>query len=424
MAGEDVSGNVAAAYAITYLVSLVGMILLVRYLPLALRFDAAAAARAAEAEYGADGGHLPAAGSEAAYLLERVATDVRAFRVEAPGLEGLALRELSARVDLPVLMVRREAAALDLATNPTLRRGDVVTLIGDVERLLERGREIGAEVADAEARDVKVEIADLVVTRPEFVGRTLQQAAEAVRRALAAGGSPAARLFHPVGLLRAGAAVPTWPDLPLASGDVVRVIGRPRDTEAAGRVVGATLHASKESDVLTLAVGLAAGFVAGTIHISIGGIPFGLGAPAGVMLAGIAISILRARFPLLGGSVSEGARSLLQSLGLDVFIAVTALNAAAGVAGAFTGGYVGRLLAIGLVAGLLPPLVAWWFGRRVLRMNGAILLGTLCGARHSTPGLRVAQEVTGSAVPAVGYPVAYAISSVAVLVLGYLALFL
>ena len=31
---------------------------------------------------------------------------------------------------------------------------------------------------------------------------------------------------------------------------------------------------------------------------------------------------------------------------------------------------------------------------------------------------------TGSAIPAVGYPVAYAISSVLVLVLGYLALFL
>ena len=74
--------------------------------------------------------------------------------------------------------------------------------------------------------------------------------------------------------------------------------------------------------------------------------------------------------------------------------------------------------------GLLPPLVGWWVGRRILRMNAAILLGTLCGSRHSTPGLRAAQEASASAVPAVGYPVAYAVSSVAVLVLGYLALFL
>ena len=145
---------------------------------------------------------------------------------------------------------------------------------------------------------------------------------------------------------------------------------------------------------------------------------------AGVMLAGIALSILRARYPLFGGPVSEGARSLLQALGLDVFIAATALNTAASVAGAFTGGYVVPLLLVGLVAGLVPPLVAWWIGHRFLRMNAAVLLGALCGSRHSTPALRAAQEVSASAVPAVGYPVSYAVSSVAVLVLGYLALFL
>jgi AspT/YidE/YbjL antiporter-like protein len=44
---EDVSGNVAAAYAVTYLLSLVAVILLVRYLPRLLGFDATAAARAA-----------------------------------------------------------------------------------------------------------------------------------------------------------------------------------------------------------------------------------------------------------------------------------------------------------------------------------------------------------------------------------------
>jgi len=103
---------------------------------------------------------------------------------------------------------------------------------------------------------------------------------------------------------------------------------------------------------------------------------------------------------------------------------VVAVNSAPSVAGAFTGGYVVHLLAIGLLASLLPPLAAWVVGRRLLKLNPAILLGTICGARHSTPALRAAQDVSGSAVPALGYPVAYAVSSVLVLVLGYLALFL
>ena len=420
----DVAGNVAAAYAVTYLFSLIGIILFVRYLPRLLGVDAMAAARTAERDYGADDGHFAAPGTEAAYTLERAAIDVRAYRVEAEAEIGLSVTELSARAEVPILQVLRGDVALDLALNPILRQGDVVTVVAEVARLVERGPRLGPEVSDERARDVELEVTDLVVSRRDLVGRTLREVSESVRRALATDGSLARRLFHPVALLRAGSPIPLWPGLPLLRGDVLRVVGRRTDADAAGRLVGATLRSSKDSDILTLAMGLAIGFVVGTLHLVVGRIPVSLGAPAGVMLAGIAISILRARHPLLGGPVSEGARSLLQALGLDVFIAVTALNAAASVAGAFTGGYVGSLLAIGLVASLLPPLVAWWVGRRIFHMNAAILLGTICGSRHSTPGLRVAQEVSASAIPAVGYPVPYAVSSVVVLLLGYLSLFL
>jgi putative transport protein len=423
LSGAEVAGNIAAAYAVSYLFSLIAFILFVRYLPRWLGVDAAAAAREAERDYGDQDGHMHAAGSERAYSLERATVDVRAFRSEADAVVGLSVREFSARADVPVLQILRDGAALDLTASPVLRRGDVVTLVAEVGRLVELGRDLGPEIADVQARDVEIEVADLVIMRREFVGRTLRDAAEQVRRSLASSGSPAGRLFHPVALLRGGSPVPIWPDLPLVRGDVLRVVGRHSDTAAAGRLVGTTLRATTESDVLTLAAGLAAGFVAGTLHFTIGRIPFSLGAPVGVMLAGIALSILRIRYPLFGGPISEGARSLLQAMGLDVFIAVTALNTAASVAGAFSGGYVGVLLGIGMTAALVPPLAAWWVGRRVFRMNAAILLGTICGARHSTPALRAAQDVTRSEVPAVGYPVAYAVSSVAVLVLGYLALF-
>jgi putative transport protein len=55
----DVIGNVAAGYAVTYLFSLIGIILLVRYLPRFSRVNARAAAREAEASYGGGEGKLP-----------------------------------------------------------------------------------------------------------------------------------------------------------------------------------------------------------------------------------------------------------------------------------------------------------------------------------------------------------------------------
>jgi putative transport protein len=82
------------------------------------------------------------------------------------------------------------------------------------------------------------------------------------------------------------------------------------------------------------------------------------------------------------------------------------------------------ILAVGITAALVPPLAAWFVGLKLLRLNPAVLLGALCGARFSTPALRAAQEETGSAVAAVGYPVPYAVTAVLVLVGGYLALFL
>lgn len=424
MTAADVAGNVAAAYAVTYLFSLIAIILLVRYLPRILHVDTKAAARAAEESYGGGGGRLPSAGTEAAYAFKRTSVDVRAYRAEADEVVGLSVHELSLRAEVPVLQVLRGDDILDLAPNPVIQKGDVVTVVTDVGRLVSGGQRVGPEVADERARGVDLEVADLVVTRKEFDGLTLQEATDRVRRALSPNVARVGRLFHPLALIRAGEPIPFGPGMRITRGDMLRLIGqRSRITEV-GKLVGATVRFTTESDILTLALGLAIGYVAGTVRVTIGHIPFSLGAPAGVMLAGIAISALRARYPLFGGPVSEGARSLLQALGLDVFIAVVAVNTAPNVAGAYTGGYVSTLLAIGLVAAMVPPLAGWVVGRTLLNLNPAILLGTICGARHSTPALRAAQEESGSAVPAVGYPVAYAVSSVLVLVLGYLALFL
>lgn len=424
VSGADVAGNIAAAYAVNYLFSLIAMILLVRYLPRVLGLDIQAAAREAEQNY-SEGGDLPSAGVEAAYTFERTAVDVRAYRVEVPAVVGLTVHELSMRAEAPVLQLLRGDQILDLATNPVLERGDIVTVVTDVQRLASGAqRRVGPEVSDQRARAVDVEVADLVVTRKEFEGLTLQEARERVRRDLDPSATGLGRLFHPLALIRAGAPVALWPGLRIERGDILRVVGPRSRTKAVGKLVGATIHVTTESDMLTLALGLSVGYLVGTLGFTVGQVPLHLGTPAGVMLAGIAISAVRSRYPLFGGPVSEGARSLLQALGLDVFIAVLALNTAPSVAGAYTGGHVSRLLAIGMVAALVPPLVGWVVGRSFFRLNPAILLGMICGARHSTPGLRVAQEESGSAIPAAGYPVAYAVSSVLVLLLGYLAMFL
>ncbi len=91
---EDVIGHVAAGYAITYLFALIGIILLVRYLPRLSRIDAKAAAREAEASYGGGEGTLPIAGTGAGNVMTRLGIDARAYRVENPALIGQRLHEM------------------------------------------------------------------------------------------------------------------------------------------------------------------------------------------------------------------------------------------------------------------------------------------------------------------------------------------
>ena len=52
-------------------------------------------------------------------------------------------------------------------------------------------------------------------------------------------------------------------------------------------------------------------------------------------------------------------------------------------------------------------------------MNGALLLGAVAGGRCSSPGLRAAQETTQSTVPALSYPVTFALSNVVLTTMTY-----
>lgn len=245
-----------------------------------------------------------------------------------------------------------------------------------------------------------------------------------LRRGFFPSSPQAGRLAQVIAYIRAGESLPIYANVRVAREMSKRVLG-PRDRiEEVGKLAGLVVRPSTVSDVFTIALGLAFGYVLGYLNVTVGGIPVSLGTPAGVVLTGIAIRTLRSRHRLFGGPVSEGARSLLQELGLDLFIAVVAVNTAPNVATAVQHGGVGAILAIGITAALVPPLSAWIIGLKLLKLNPAALLGALCGARFCTPALRAAQEESDSAIPAVGYPVPYAITAVFVLVAGYLALFL
>ena len=219
--------------------------------------------------------------------------------------------------------------------------------------------------------------------------------------------------------------VPVLPDVKVEVGDVLRLSGQDWVIEHVAKKLGSKpLRASMGTEVASMAVAIAIGYAIGLLSIRIANIPFSLGTAAGVMLAGIIVATLRARDPRFGGPVNEGARSLLQDIGLSIFVAVLGANVGPSIIDAFQGPAVIWIAVIGLVVALLPAVLAWLYGFYVLKMNPAVLSGAVAGARVHTASMRAAQEEAQSITPAIGFPVPYALSTVLILIGGYLAMIL
>ena len=170
-----------------------------------------------------------------------------------------------------------------------------------------------------------------------------------------------------------------------------------------------------------MAIAMVIGYLVGLLSFKLGGIPFALGTSAGCLLAGIFVSYFRTRNPELGGPVSEGARSFLQDIGLNMFIAVLAANVGPKVISSFHGTTVLWVALIGGCAALLPVVVAFIVGIKVFKLNSVICDGACTGARNSTPGLNAINDQSKSSIAAVAYPVTYALTTVLVLIGGYVA---
>ena len=71
---------------------------------------------------------------------------------------------------------------------------------------------------------------------------------------------------------------------------------------------------------------------------------------------------------------------------------------------------------------MVPPILAWSVGYHVLKLNPAVLIGALAGARAQEDCVRGTALEVGSSVPWIGFPVAYAVSGILLTALGYAAM--
>ena len=414
MSLDHVSANIAAGYAISYVLSTVLIILFIKYLPSLFGIDPVKAGKDAEAEFstGDDDEKLPSTfGFSDVGVLP---IDVRAYKVTHQELVGRSVQELyQSFPDAAVLKVVRGDEVIDASQNPTLALNDVIGIRGEYRVLIAEGEaDIGNEVDEPRARNVDIEVADIHVGKSEHAGKTIVQLHAEVGFGV-----------YFKAIFRQGHQQPLLPQTKVEVGDVIRIAGSKWCVEkTASQLNSVAIVESTVTETFYLALSLLVGYIFGHFSVTLAGIPFALGTSAGCMLTGIVFSFLRTRNPAFGGPMSEGARSFLQDIGLNLFVAVLAATVGPKILASFQGIIVIKIALLGVTAALVPPLLAWLYGLYFRKMNPAILAGACAGGRNSTPAMKGAQDASQSDMPAIGYPVPYALTSVLVLILGYVAM--
>ena len=156
-------------------------------------------------------------------------------------------------------------------------------------------------------------------------------------------------------------------------------------------MLGKIARPSTSTDLLTLSLGMILGFLIGAITVPVAGSKVGLGNAGGLLVSGIIVSSMVSRLRFFG-STPNAARNILEDLGLVVFIAIVGINAGAALISQLTGAVALKIFLAGFIASTIPPFLVWAIGYHLMKINPAVLMGGVAGARsHSGPGARSGQ---------------------------------
>jgi len=394
---QMLASHIAVADALTYLFGVIGPIWFLTVLaPRMMGIDLKAEAGVLESKLG----------------IKRIAPNVtsayqtfvfRAHRVESAeyvGKRAAEIEVLRAGARMFIERLRRGERVMSVNPDTRIERNDVIVLYGRKESLLEFGPRIGAEVNDPELLDFPVEIARVVVTNRNVVGRSFGELSS----------WPPSRGVGVRKVTRGGEEVPISPATVLDRGDVIELVGPQPTVQRAALEIGQIDLPTASTNLMLLALGIVVGAFVGLPYLMMGALKLSLTTSVGVLLAGLVFGWLHSVKPTMG-KIPDASINLMTQLGLAGFVAVVGLHAGPIFIDAVREAGL-RLVLGGMVVTTVPLFVAFAFGRYVLQMNPILLIGAMAGGQTLTPAIVAVQEKANSQTPILGYTVPYALANI------------
>lgn len=320
--------------------------------------------------------------------------DIFEIELQRPEYFGKRLSELTAVLptEIQIVALRRNNQNRPAHPDMVVSQNDVLLVVGPSRELLAQVSKTLGEAATGQVTHDRRDLDYLRVfaSRPAVVGRTLGD--------LAMPGDQASVVIH---VRRGDADLQPRPDLVLEFGDRVGILANRSDFLTIRKFFGDSIKGTAEFSYISIGLGMAAGFLVGSIAFPIPGVgKLSLGV-AGVLIVALIVGYRR-RSGRINWTMPMSANVVLRNLGLTLFLAQVGMASGPKFAAAVseTGFLLLGMGAIVLFALVVPIFVLGLF---VFRMPFDEVAGTVAGACGNAAILAYASKLTPTEKPDLNY---------------------
>jgi putative transport protein len=378
------SATASVGYGIAYPFSMIGVVLLIQFLPRLLRRNLRT--------------------EEGRWLQERQtetpSLQARQFRITNPNCHNKRVFDVNPHrmVLANISRIKRGGQVFAAGPQVELHLGDVVMVVG-TEPELDKMRFLLGEETD-ERMDVNSNVlaVDVEVAEEAMTAKTLADM----------------RLWEQYTVVitrirRQGLELVPTGGTTLEMGDTIRVVGDRDATEAFVKLVQGTPRRADETNMVPFLIGLLLGIAVGSIPVNL---PNGMTVKLGMAGGAFIVSLLIGHFGRIGPFrmyVPAAARNLSRELGLMLFLAGAGVNAGAHFIDVIQErGW--SLLVAGALITILSALSGILLMHFYYRMNLLSTMGALCACMTNPPGLGAANAQTETDLPALSYASVYPVA--------------
>ncbi len=317
---------------------------------------------------------------------------------------GLSIDEFRTTHGLKVVFgrIKRNAISFLALDSLLIEKGDLMTIVGKPTQVQKALNLLGTRSeSNLEMDHQHLDVRRMFVSNHDLVGQSLKDL----------------NLPHTMGIIitrirRGDSDILPNAETTLQFGDRVRVLTGRNELAAASKFFGDSYAAQSEVDILTLGLGVAAGFFLGMIPIPLpGGITLKLGIAGGPLIIALLLGSIN-RIGKLVFVMPYSANNTIRQLGLVLFLAGVGTRSGYAFRETITQSDQGiSFLLIGAAITILIGFVFLYIGHRFLRIPFPRLAGMLAGMQTQPAVLAFVNEQAKSEQPNIGYSSVFPIAT-------------